>query len=70
MTTSQGSIRLHRRLSFWRMNLSGNSPEEHSAASGTIEQRAYDRTEGRLTEKSTHPSQPRLISLIYHSLIP
>ena len=21
MTTSQGSIRLHRRLSFWRMNL-------------------------------------------------
>ena len=33
---SQGSIRLHRRLSSWRMNLSGNSPEEHSEAPGTI----------------------------------
>jgi len=44
------------------MNLSGNSPEEHSAASGTIEQRACDRTDDHVTDKSNHPSQPRLIS--------
>jgi len=62
MTSFQGFIRLHRRLSSWRMNLSGNSPEEHSAASGTIEQRACDRTDDHVTDKSNHPSQPRLIS--------